>query len=80
MIGATTCWVDHSAANALHENFIINSKLNHGVQLLVIGTQHFVERMSLRDCAGESIQDKSVSTVAAINPLCNQLDHKLVRN
>lgn len=54
--------VDQSASDTANEEVVIHKELEGVVELLLLGFEHGVELLGLRNGTGESIEDKSAST------------------
>lgn len=52
--------MDQTARDTRNEELVINDKLDHGVELFLATFQHGIELLCLRNCAGESVENKSM--------------------
>src|SRR5262249_46927208 len=68
-----------TALYALEQRLLIDAQFDDGIKQQALASQHTVERRSLRNGTGETVENKPVTRVRFCNPLADDADHQAVR-
>ncbi|KAH3668618.1 hypothetical protein OGAPHI_002372 [Ogataea philodendri] len=81
VVRSTGSWVDQSAGDTGNQQLVIDLELHSFLKRSLVGGQHLVELLGLRNGSWESVQNEPVLALLVVGQLIlDHVDHDLIRN